>query len=402
MKDKKIEIIILAIIVLSLVGIGIAFAAFSQTLTINGAAEVEASSWKVVFEGLTNPNTIDAPVLTGTAQEITHPTIKSNSTKISTYSASLKTPGDSITYNFKIHNKGDYAASISSLKFGDKGKQSYNPSTIIPDGYDLIKNKDKYYENYKPYSKIKGIFYYTLDNSLVGNNSARDCLEPGETVLVSLKIVFSSVDETDPEVLPTEDIVLDNLGISINYNQSNNGSCIVDPIEDYNGNFINYDNAYYTYEGKIFKGTGVNNVIITENIIGIAQYSSQNPIDNGEGTNPRYVFVDTPAKDMAEAYCTGCRLISIDEAISWCGSNKPSDKCSAYNGDSYVSWWTDYVYTSTTGNIYGNTVQIGMTSRNSGTGVKGSYGVRPAVDIPSIATMSGSGTQLDPYVITIN
>ena len=115
MKDRKLTIAIIAVLMISLVGIGIAFAAFSQTLTINGSAEVEASKWQVVFEGVTNASTIDAPTTSGTATEITRPTIKNNDTEISTYSVSLKTPGDSITYNFKIHNKGDFAANLSSL-----------------------------------------------------------------------------------------------------------------------------------------------------------------------------------------------------------------------------------------------------------------------------------------------
>ena len=54
MRYKKITIAIVAVLVISVIGLGIAFAAFSQTLTINGGASVQASQWKVVFEGITN------------------------------------------------------------------------------------------------------------------------------------------------------------------------------------------------------------------------------------------------------------------------------------------------------------------------------------------------------------
>ena len=398
-RDKKIVIAIIIVLLICIAGLGIAFAAFSQTLTIGGAAEVESSSWSVVFEGLTNPNTIDAPVLTGTAQEITHPTIKNNSSEISTFEATLKTPGDSITYNFKIHNKGDFAASISSLLIGDNGIRSYDPIYSQTSGIYLINDKDKYYDNPAPYNKIKYTFYYTLDNSLVGNNVSRDCLEPGETALVSLKLVFSSTDETDTSILPAEDIILDNLGISATYTQSNNGSCAVEMIDDYDGPFISIDYAYYIYEGKTFIGTSVNNIILSENAIGLAQYSSATPTDNGAGANPRYTYVDTPAIDMAEAYCTGCRIINIDEAISWCHDTKANSKCSTYYNGTEVQWWTDYVHTMGK-TVFANTVQYGIAGRGSGVSVMATHGVRPAVSIPSTATMTGSGTKSDPYVIT--
>ena len=173
-KDKRLTILIILIVTLSLVGIGIAFAAFSQTLTINGSAEVEASSWKVVFEGMTNVNTLDAPTTTGTASEVTHPTIKNNSTEISTYEVSLKTPGDSITYNFKIHNKGDFAANLSSLTISGVNR----PASPVS-GASLVTDSSIATANSKTLAKVEYKLYYTIDNTLVGQNSARDCLEAG-------------------------------------------------------------------------------------------------------------------------------------------------------------------------------------------------------------------------------
>ena len=406
MKDRKLTILIILIVTLSLVGIGIAFAAFSQTLTINGSAEVEASSWKVVFEGMTNISTIDAPTTTGTASEVTHPTIKNNSTEISTYSVSLKTPGDSITYNFKIHNKGDFAANLSSLTISGVNRPA-SPVT----GSALVTDSSIATANAKTLSKIEYKLYYTIDNSLVGQNSARDCLEAGESANVSLKITFASSTSTNPNILPSTDLVLDNLGISSTYTQTTNDACPLEPGYAYSGIFENIDYAYYTYEGKSFMGTGVNNVIISENITSRAKWSSavatecsdeSEPVNYQcpEGTTP--VFTDNPAAAAAIAYCTGCRLMTHEEVCLWAGAS--TSNCSAdtpfknkiiglYNGSAGNWWLAD-----------SRNARLVWIVRSSGSIYNGGIvntlnEVRPAVSISSTATMSGSGTKLDPYVI---
>ena len=401
MRNKKIEIVILIIIILSLVGIGIAFAAFSQTLTINGTGTVESSSWSVVFEGLTNPNTIDAPTLVGTAAEVTHPTIKNDSTEISNYEVTLKSPGDMVIYNFKIHNKGDYAANLTSLTVAGVNRPA------IPIGSSsLVTDSSVASSNYFPLLSIKYSFYYTEDDTLVGQNSWRDCLEPGESVNVSLKIIFTGIDpyhstaEIGTAALPKTDLVLDNLGVSATYTQSNNGSCATEMINNYTGNFINIDYAYYTYEGKTFKGTSVDNVIISDSSAGKAKYTSKF-VDNGAGADPRYTPTDHPALDMAEAYCTGCRLMTYSEAVSWgCDSSIPSGtyggKCSEYN-KTYYYWYLAHdnkMHTITSSALNNSNI---TTSSGSFVG-----DVRPAVSIPAGATMTGSGTQQDPYVISTN
>ena len=392
-KDRRLTILIILIVTLSLVGIGIAFAAFSQTLTINGSAEVEASSWKVVFEGMTNINSIDAPTTTGTAAEVTHPTIENNSTEISTYSVSLKTPGDSITYNFKIHNKGDFAANLSSLTISGVNR----PSSPVS-GASLVTDSSIATANAKTLAKVEYKLYYTTDNSLVGQNAARDCLEPGESANVSLRIQFSKTNETDIEVLPSTDLVLDNLGITAIYNQSNKGSCPLEPgIPVVDVSFENVDYSYYLYEAKSFIGTGVNNIIISENIIGTAVYSTKNGTDMGAGANPRYVFVDSPAADMAESYCTGCRLMKKAEVELWCGVVDSNPKC--------VGRYEGYDRTWLLDDPYGVSYTWPVNNKGGisyGANVTVSYGVRPVTDIPSTATMTGSGTKAQPYVITVS
>ena len=49
---REMKILVVAALIISIVAIGIGFAAFSETLTINGNASVQTSSWKVKFSDL--------------------------------------------------------------------------------------------------------------------------------------------------------------------------------------------------------------------------------------------------------------------------------------------------------------------------------------------------------------
>ena len=413
MRDKKIEIIILVIIILSLVGIGIAFAAFSQTLTINGTGTVDASSWQVVFEGADGSNTIGAPTLVGTATEVTRPTIKNNSTEISSYEVTLKSPGDSVTYNFKIHNKGDYAANLSSLRVAgvdNPGSEVYGTNLITSD-YSSIPSGNR-----NAFSHIFYSFYYTQDNILVGLYPGKDCLEPGESVNVSLKLMFKSFNYVSH--LPKSNITLDNLGITAVYNQTDNGSCQWEAGEAViNAPFSNNDRLYYRYEGKTFIGTGVDNVILAENIISKSKYSSTEPTECSDGSEPvvidQYGNKDCPngstpvlsdhlAVDAAAAYCTGCRLMTLNEVAIWTGCTiSQIDNWECRGNSKIIGKYNnkaDYWHLADIKGLRSNR-SVYDDGRIGWGNVTANLGIRPAVSIPSTATMTGSGTKTDPYVI---
>ena len=394
MSNKKTSIIIVIVLVLAIVSLGVAFAAFSTTLNITGHATVESTSWNIVFEGITNENTLDAPTLTGRASVTTVPTIKNNATEISSYAVTLQAPGDSVTYNFKVHNKGSFAASVTSI--------------VINSGVNLTTNTSKRTSEANTLNAMDYKLYYTDNNELVGQ-SAKDCLEPGESENLSLRIVFSSTSATNTNVLPSEDLLLDNLGIVVNYIQAGNGSCLIEAAGETVADkpFQNIDGAYYTYEGKSFIGTGVNNVIITENIVSKAAYSTEEGIDNGDGT---YSYPNRPAANAAAAYCTGCRLMTVSEVCSWVGESgsscvkKKYPKIIAnYNGTA-SPWWLDDSFEYDAGYIvtYVGVPAVGYGWMGCICKYSDNNGVRPAVSIPNGATITGSGTQGSPYVITIN
>ena len=398
MRDRKSIIIVAVALIISIIGLGVALAAFSQTLTISGTAEVQASSWKVVFEGTTNASVIDAPTITGTATEVTHPTLGNNDTSIGTYSVSLMTPGDSITYNFKVHNKGSYTANLGSLTISGVSR----PSSPVS-GANLVTDSSIAQANANTLAVVEYKFYYTDNNQLVGQDP-KDCLAPGESENISLRITFASSSATDTSILPSSDLVLNNLGISATYNQANNGSCPLEPGEPVvDAVFVNQEGLYYSYDSKSFIGTGVNNVILSENIVSKAKYSTSFGTDNGAEADPRYTFVDTPALTAVTNYCSGCRFMTYAEARSWGCEDYPSSttppKCKGYYNGSAIYWWlADIVnekrvyLVNNFGHLYGGD--------NHNYSVKSEAGIRPAVSIPAGSTMTGSGTSTVPYVIT--
>ena len=203
MKDRKVMIPVILVLVLALISLGIAFAAFSTTLTINGSGTVQATNWSIVFEGRTSISTIDAPQTSGSATEVTRPTIKNDATEISTYSVSLSTPGDSITYKFKIHNKGSFDGNISAMTVSGVSR----PSAAIS-GAALVTDPAVAQANAATLANVEYKFYYEADDTLVGQNAARDCLAVGESEDVVLRIVFAPSDDTS--VLPSSNLTLDN------------------------------------------------------------------------------------------------------------------------------------------------------------------------------------------------
>ena len=109
-KTRKIKIISLCALLVAVLGLTVAFAALSQTLTINGSAAVNAASWDIHFE-----NTSGKETEVKGAATFTEPTL--SGTTIENFSATLTKPGDSVIYYFDIVNNGTVDAQIESYNF---------------------------------------------------------------------------------------------------------------------------------------------------------------------------------------------------------------------------------------------------------------------------------------------
>lgn len=105
-KKRGTTLAVVAALIIAIISLGVAFAAFSTTLTINGSATVEATTWDIHFQDLS------APTLVGGATIATAPTL--TATEFSGLVANFKTPGDSVSYTWKVKNAGSYNATLAT------------------------------------------------------------------------------------------------------------------------------------------------------------------------------------------------------------------------------------------------------------------------------------------------
>ena len=176
----------------------IAFASFTQQLDIQGKATVNKSSWSIKFANL------QSVVKTGTATEVTAPTINTNDTRISEYDVTLTTPGDSVSYTFDVVNEGTFNAKISSITIPTP-LCTGNGATATTDENNVCDN-----------------LTYTLTYANGTPVAVDDTLNAGETK--SLKLTLSYSASVAAAALPKDDVSISNLAISIIYAQSANSS----------------------------------------------------------------------------------------------------------------------------------------------------------------------------------
>lgn len=117
---------VVAALIIAVVSLGIAFAAFSSTLTINGSATVQASNWKIYFAtasdgsdpGTSGTSLPSNQIVTSNLQSGIASTASGNATVKTanfTWSATFKTPGDKVVYDFYVRNTGSFAAKITDI-----------------------------------------------------------------------------------------------------------------------------------------------------------------------------------------------------------------------------------------------------------------------------------------------
>ena len=129
--DNKIKNIILAVLVIGLVGMTIAYAGLTQQLNITDNKADVKTTWKVLF------NSTVTATPTGTATVDTQPTVNGARTQISGLRATFKKPGDKVVMTFKIQNEGNIAAKGSSSNAIVIGTPQCSVSTSTPTAQQL-------------------------------------------------------------------------------------------------------------------------------------------------------------------------------------------------------------------------------------------------------------------------
>ncbi len=195
-KERKIKTLSLVALIVAVIGLTVAFAALSQTLTINGTAKVNTATWDIHFESLSEAS------LTGDASVTTAPTINVGkdeaakpNTDISNFEVVLTKPGDSVTYTFDVTNAGTIDATLGTLT--KTAPECSSPTSVEEDATIVC----------------DGLTYtltYTDGGQEVKQN---DVLNHGETKNLTLKLSY------DSDKLPSDDVLINGLGITLNYVQ---------------------------------------------------------------------------------------------------------------------------------------------------------------------------------------
>lgn len=187
-------------LVLSVVAVTVAFAAYSSDLKINGSATAKGAHWSVVFTDLQAAVTGNDNSVTSTAKEVDAPTINGD-TAIETYKVELQTPGDFVSYNFKISNSGDFKAKIDSSFAMPTPTCTKGTNGVDADETNVCSN-------------LEYTLKYVSDNSDV---KIGDTFDVGESKEVQLKIYYKKT-ATEAQ-LPKDDVAISGLNITIPFVQ---------------------------------------------------------------------------------------------------------------------------------------------------------------------------------------
>lgn len=120
-KERKAKILALVALIVAVLGLTVAFASLSQTLTINGTANMEPANWDIHLENL---NVTEKGIagtyyngVNGEAKIIKMPTISADGLSLTGFEVSLKKPGDGVSFDIDIVNAGDIDAKLEDIIF---------------------------------------------------------------------------------------------------------------------------------------------------------------------------------------------------------------------------------------------------------------------------------------------
>lgn len=185
-RNRKIKTLSLVALIVAVLGLGVAFAALSSQLTINGSAKAQAGSWNIHFA-----KTLDMPTQTTGDASFTEPTL--SDTSILGFKANVTKPGDSVTYYFDIVNSGSVDALIEDYVFKtgylecSGSSVSDHPECKI---YDFDDNGNINNHDLRVWrASIKYGLYYTDNNKEI---IAGDEIRAGETKHAKLVVEYLS------------------------------------------------------------------------------------------------------------------------------------------------------------------------------------------------------------------
>lgn len=195
MKEKTKNALIIVLIV-GLVSMTIAYAALTQVLRVNASAKVigKDSNWNVHF---TNPV---GPTTTGYAEvEEGSELVISGTTTLENLVVTLKAPGDSVSYEFKVKNDGAIDAKIDTVFLPDIQTANYNGASAADEAL------------------VKANLYYTLKYKDNNTTPASDDLLAKNTERTLVLTIGYDSNATD---MPSNTVTVSGLNSHIDYKQN--------------------------------------------------------------------------------------------------------------------------------------------------------------------------------------
>lgn len=165
-KEREMKTLVIAALVISVVAIGVGFAAFSTTLQINGTATVNTKTWNVYFEKI-EKTTASTEGVESSAPTITNGTVGANTTAaaISTITAAFTAPGQKLQYKITVKNAGNSVAKLTAANIATELTAAGTGASAETDAANVKKHST---------------FTFTkADSSAV--NVGTDTIAPGET-----------------------------------------------------------------------------------------------------------------------------------------------------------------------------------------------------------------------------
>ena len=193
--NNKVQNILLGVLAVGLVGITVAYASLSQNLSINGTAKVASATWDIKFTDMSNGAATGYAALPSSGKLA----IQSNSTTISGDLGTLKAPGDTLTYTFKVKNTGSINAKVNSVTTPTLSCVSSSTGAATTNATNFCKNL-AYTVKYSDGTSI------AAGQALNANGGSKD---------IVVKLVNNN------NSLSSEDIKVTASAMTINYVQSN-------------------------------------------------------------------------------------------------------------------------------------------------------------------------------------
>ena len=193
MKEKTKNILI-AVLVVGLVSMTVAYAALTQVLNINAGAKVlnKSSSWNVHFENLSAASTTGyATIPTGKGL------VLSGTTTLTGLEVNLRAPGDSVSYTFDVKNDGTINAKVSQVVLPTVAQATYDGATA-----DI--------------TIVKSNLEYSLTHADGSAITVNETLNAGTTKSLKLTISYKS----SATSLPAADVTVSGLNAHIDYVQN--------------------------------------------------------------------------------------------------------------------------------------------------------------------------------------